>query len=185
MKRSTMVWFCVAIVLVGVPGSALRAGDSRSTPAARQLASLMTERKLEAFAARDPQTPDRFVAALLFPGVQLLLVSAQSPASAELDALLASRNYRDVYAALQQPASAASRVFFIDAGCDGLQEDGENVDVMYERGTSQVLFDGKPEKQKLSRAAYSEKLAQSDERYGQLLAALAASIQASANGSTR
>ena len=102
-----------------------------------------------------------------------------------LDALLASRNYRDVYAALQQPASAASRVFFIDAGCDGLQEDGENVDVMYERGTSQVLFDGKPEKQKLSRAAYSEKLAQSDERYGQLLAALAASIQASANGSTR
>jgi hypothetical protein len=178
MKRFSIVWACVAIMLVTLLESALRAGDARSTPAAKQLASLMTERKLDSFAARDPQDADRFVAALLFPGVQLLLVSAQSPSAAALDALLASRNYREVYAALQQPASAASRIFFIDMGCDGLQEDGGNVDVMYEGGTSQTLFDGNPDKQKLSRSAYAEKLARADEQYARLLTALVASINA-------
>ena len=186
MKRSAMVvLFCVAIMLVTLLQSALRAGDARSTPAAKQLALLMTERKLDSFAARDPQDAGRFVAALLFPGVQLLLVSAQSPAAAELDAHLAGRNYRDVYSALQQPASAASRMFFIDMGCDGLQEDGGNVDVMYERGTSQILFDGNPGKQKLSRSAYSEKLAQSDEQYTRLLTALVESIKGSTTEQSR
>ena len=168
MTRTTFSAILAASILAALPAAAA----AQSTPVVKQLTTLMGERQLEALAARDPQQPDRYVAALLFPGVQLLLVSAQYPAPAELDAQLSQRNFRDVYSALQQPATAASRVFFLDLGCDGLKSGGDNVDVMYERGTTQILFDGNWKKQGLSETAYQEKLRTSDQNYTQLLTVL-------------
>jgi hypothetical protein len=177
MKRTTVLRVLVVTILAALPAQLASAEDARSAPLVKQLAALMAERQLDSLAAKDPQDPGRYVAALLFPGVQLLLVSAQYPVGAEIDAQLAQRNYRDVYAALQQPVSAPSRVFFLDLGCDGLRNGGDNTDVMYEKGTAQTLFDGNWRKQGLSENAYVQKLQQSDERYAQLLTVLVQSLK--------
>jgi hypothetical protein len=111
----------------------------------------MTSRGLDAIAARDPEASDVFVAALVFPGSQLLVVSAPYPTPAALDTLLAQRQYRDVYSTLQQPSIKAGKIFVQDLGCDGLHgEDGADVDVLYEQGTTQTMFDGNWKTKRLS-----------------------------------
>jgi hypothetical protein len=86
--------------------SSTAAQTSASSTVARDVAALMTERQLEAFAVQDSEVANRFVASLLIPGVQMLVVSAEYPAPEELKAQLAQKNYRDVYVALHQPVSA-------------------------------------------------------------------------------
>jgi hypothetical protein len=65
-------------VMVGLFAGASPAGaQERQSPAlVGNLASLMAARQLDAVAAQDPESPDRFVAALLMPDVQLLIVSS-------------------------------------------------------------------------------------------------------------
>ena len=72
--------------------SSAGAQERTSSALVDDLASLMTARQLEAVAAQDPESPDHFVAALLMPEVQLLIVSAQYPAPAELQAQLAQNS---------------------------------------------------------------------------------------------
>jgi hypothetical protein len=127
---------------------------------------------LEAIAAEDPALPGRFVAALLIPGVQVLVVAAQYPNPAELQGLLAQKSYRDVYTALHQPATQASRFFYIDSGCDGVHEDGTTVDILYEKGTNQTLFNGNWKEQKLSEDTYKKRVQAAEAEYAKLVAIL-------------
>ena len=66
----------VLLLAIILPAN-LSAQDSQTGERARKLVRLMASQKLGAVAARDPDSPDRFVAALVFPKVQLLVVSAQ------------------------------------------------------------------------------------------------------------
>ena len=143
---------------------------------ASELTSLMTQRHLDSIAAQVPDTPNRFVAALLIPNAQLLVISAEYPAAAELQAPLSQKNYRDVYAALQQPVTLQTRLFFVDAGCDGLRSGADNVDVVYEKG-KQTLFDGHWKQQGLSEEAYQKKVGETDEQYARLLTLLVATLK--------
>ena len=154
------------------------AADGQSAAVVAELTTLMTARHLDALAAQDPESPNRFVAALLIPDSQLLVVSAQYPAPAELQAQVAQKNYRDVYAALHQPLAQQTRVFFIDVGCNGLRSGGDGVDVMYEKGTQQTLFDGRWKQQGLSEAAYTKKVTDADQQYTRLLSILANTLKA-------
>jgi hypothetical protein len=169
----------LAIGVVVVLAARVHAAPPRSASAAvaGELTALMSERHLDAIAAQDPEQPDRFVAALLIPNAQLLVVSARYSNPAELLAQLAQKNYHDVYAALHQPAAQQTRVFFIDAGCDGLHSGAEAVDVMYEKGTQQMLFDGRWKAQGLSEAAYTKKVETAEQEYSRLLSILAASLK--------
>ena len=58
---------------------ACAAGVSAQAPAsadlAKQLIGVLSSRGLDAIAARDPEKPDRAIAALAFPGSQLLVVA--------------------------------------------------------------------------------------------------------------
>ena len=72
------------IVFLLVAASSAGAQERKSSALVDDLESLMTARQLEAVAAQDPDSPDHFIAALLMPDVQLLIVSAQYPAPAEL-----------------------------------------------------------------------------------------------------
>ena len=147
--------------------------ESRSGPLARELAELMVAQQLGAVAARDPDTPDRFVAALLFPDVQLLVVSARYAAPSLLQEQLDKRAYNEIYISLQQAAIADSKVFFQDLEADGLHAKAQAaVDVMYERMVNQTVFDGNPRVHKMTEAAYAEKLAAADAAYSRLLALL-------------
>ena len=144
---------------------------------AKQLVTALSSTGLDAIAARDPEAPDHVVAALAFPGSQLLVVAAPYKDGATVDAWLANRMYRDVYSALQQPSITAGKVFFQDLGCDGLQPAGGSVDIMYENGKTQTIFDGDWKKQKLSQSAYQQRAKAADERYARLLRALLAAAQ--------
>jgi hypothetical protein len=153
-----------------------------SSAIAGELTTLMTGRHLDAIAAQDSDHPDRFVAALLIPGAQLLVVSATYPNAGELQAQIAQKNYRDVYAALQQPVAQQTRVFFIDAAGDGLRSGGDAVDVMYEKGTQQTLFDGRWKPQGLTEAAYTKKVDIAEEEYSRLLSLLTATLKGESTG---
>ena len=166
-------------VIIALLGAELSAGtrQQNSEALAASLASAMTARHLDAIAAQDPDAPDRFVAALSIPDAQLLVVSAQYPAAAELQALLTQQNYRDVYTALHQPAAQKSRFFMMDAGGDGLRTGGDGVDVLYERGTIQTLFDGRWKPQGLSEASYTKRAHDAETRYSRLLSILTSAMQ--------
>ena len=162
--------------------SAATAEEVQSSTLVKHLTSVMTERQLDSVAAADPAKPGRFVAALLLPGVQLLVVAAEYPNPAELQALLAQRNYRDVYSALHQPSTQQSRIFFLDAGCDGLRTGSDAVDVLYEKGAAETLFDGNWKKSGLSQTAYEQKVQEANGQFSQLVTLLRTALQPASGG---
>jgi hypothetical protein len=157
------------VLLAAAYAAAPRAQTQSSGQLAKELVSALASGGLDAIATRDPEKPDRAIAALAFPGSQLLVVSAPY-ADASLDALLANRMYRDVYSTLQQPSIADGKVFIQDLGCDGLQPGG--VDIMYENGKTQTILDGNWKKQGLSQSAYEQRAKDAEARYSRMLAAL-------------
>ncbi|MEP6593770.1 MAG: hypothetical protein ABJC51_08750 [Acidobacteriota bacterium] len=169
----------VFLLVVGCGCRAAAAADSASAPLAAQLTAAMVSHKLDAIAARDPEAADRYIAALVFPGSQLLVVAAPYPAAGALDALIEQQQYRDVYSTLQQSSVTKGKVFFQDIGADGLSADSNsNVDLMYEEVTKRMVFDGEWKKQKISQAEYQKRFAAADKRYAHLLTALLAAANA-------
>jgi len=162
----------VVIMLAAAPG--LPAPQSPAL--ARQLVQALGSAKLDAIAAPDPASPGHYVAALVFPGTQLLVVSASYPVAGALDPAVAAHQYRDVYSALQQASISDGKLFIQDLGCDGLGG-SDDVDVVYENGKTQTVFNGDWKGQKLSRAAYEERLSSIDVRYAHLLSTLLAAAQ--------
>jgi hypothetical protein len=165
---SAAVLLCVAHVS--------SAQSFQSPSVVKELTAAMTERQLDTIAAPDPNKPGRFVAALLLPGVQLLVVAADYPNAAELQSLITQRNYRDVYSALHQPVTKQSRVFFLDAGCDGLRTGSDTIDVMYEKGTTETLFDGNWKKSGLSEEAYLKRVQEADGQFKELVSMLRSNL---------
>jgi hypothetical protein len=179
--------FVARVLVLGLAAGAAAATEARAQGAAspamaRELASLLTERQLDAFAVQDPQTPNRFLATLLIPGAQMLVVAAEYPNPAELQAQLAQKNYRDVYTALHQPASASSRFFLIDVGCNGVSAGDDGIDVLYEQGTAQTVFDGDWKKQGVSESTYRERFQNAEKRYARVLGVFTETLKAPAEG---
>ena len=142
---------------------------------AKKLMTLMAERGLQSLAARDPAAPDRFVAAMAFPGVQLLVIAGRHRAPTLVESQIAIKQFGEVYAELQTAAVAESKLFFQDMGGDGIGGNPDNVDILYEQGSTQTLFDGDWKRMKVSREDYEKKLADADRRYTQLLEILISS----------
>ena len=65
----------VCAMLTGAPLAAEQ--SNKSSAAAKDLAQAMDAAQLDAIAAQDPSDPGTFVAALYFPGSQILVVSAK------------------------------------------------------------------------------------------------------------
>lgn len=149
--------------------------QARSPAAAKELAAALEASKLDAIAAADPADPGTFVAALYFPGAQLLVVSAKYAAPSLLVEKMNSKNYRDVYIDLNSASVAGSKVFIIDQSCDGLvaKPDGDQAADTFENGDSQLSFDGDWKKAKLSEDAYMKAFADADDRYAKILGLLA------------
>ena len=93
LGRSLALVLLVATLVAAAPVD--RA--SHSATIATALAKALSEHKLDAVAAQDPDEPDRFIAALLFTDSQLLVVSARHASPSLLKARLAHKQYRDVY----------------------------------------------------------------------------------------
>ena len=143
--------------------------ESTSATAAKELVGAMTERKLSSIALQDPEATDRFIAAMVFPGVQILLVAGQVLSPDYLKYQLSQKQFADVYTGLQANAVVETKVFFHDLGADGLHPGGETVNIMYERGTKQTIFDRNWKKRGLSESAYQKTFRDADARYTRLL----------------
>jgi hypothetical protein len=169
-----------AVLAVGVCGSAV-AQESKSAPLAKQLASVLAEAKLECVAAKDPTKPDGYVAALLIPGVQMLVISAQYPVPVLLDPQVAKGAYREAYIELNSAGVAASKVFFEDLGANGIYAKPTNDNPMdiYEAAGKRTLFNGEWGDQKLSEQEYMKTFAAADQRYAEILTALLGQLKKS------
>ena len=172
----------ITVIALWTVSPAYGAAANPSTEAANTLVSLMKARSLDAVAVQDPQDPDRFIAAMLVPGVQLLVVAAKSTAPEYLRTQLAQQQYREVYSALFSAAVMDTKWFFQDMGCDGLRQEDQSLDILYERGTEQTIFDGDWKAQKRSRADYDAKLRDTESHYGRTLALLIESLRPTAGG---
>lgn len=178
MRASTVLTVVATITMACATVGA--AQDSRSAEAARVLTSLLDARGLDAAAARDPDGPQRFVAALYFRGAQLLVVSSDYPVPVLLDQRLTRGEYREAYMDLQGTAQLGGRLFVQDLGANGLRPAcaaGEPFDIVYESGHMYAVFNGDPAGQGMSEADYKARFASIDERYSRMLAALTAALR--------
>jgi hypothetical protein len=160
------------IVLFGVVSTRPLAQD-RSAALAKELTSLLQERKLDSVAARHPAAADQFVAALFFPG-QLLVVWARTTAPAVLNEKLIRREFRDVYIDLNSASIPDSRVMISDGSADGLRprrEPNQPFDTHDANGKI-TRFDGNWREDKMSEAEYMKIFTQADSAYVTALEAL-------------
>jgi hypothetical protein len=158
------------------------AQESKSAAAAKELVQALDASKLEAIAAADPSDPGTFVAALYFPGSQILVVSAKYAAPPLLNAKIASKDFRDIYIDLNAASVAGTKVFVIDQGVDGLvaKPGADQAADTYENGKTTLAFDGDHRKAKMSEDEYMKAFASADERYAKILALLTAQAKAPA-----
>jgi hypothetical protein len=168
--------FSVAVVslwlIVDLSAATVRQ-PSQSSVKAAALTKLLDAQKLDAVAAVEDEQAGRFVAALYFPGAQLLVVSAVHPQPAAAAQRLAERKYRDMYLDLQGASTRQGRFFVLDLGADGLKPDGgAGLDQTYVDGTNLISYDGDWKSQKLSQAKYHERFQRDDGRYAKMLGAL-------------
>src|SRR5512142_3297584 len=115
------VAFLILLFSVLVLPSAAFAQDSKSAALAAELTALLDKTKLDAIAVKDPGAPDLYVAALYFPGSQLLVASARYAVPQILNEKLAKKDFREVYADLNSASVAGSLVLVMDMGADGLK----------------------------------------------------------------
>ena len=167
------LWFATAAFgVLGLLSTGVAAReDSKSSLAAKELGETLDRLKLDAIAAPDPSDATSFVAALYFPGAQLLVVSAKYSAPVLLTAKLGKKEYRDIYIDLNSASVPGSKVFIQDMGADGLAfkpEDNGAADTWEEKNTT-LAFDGDWRKAKLSEEEYQKRFADADTRYTRML----------------
>jgi len=166
----------VALVgLVALPRLGL-AQESKSTSPVAELVKALDGRKLQSFAAR-ATAPGEYVAALYFPGSQLLVVGATLASAASADAQIAQMNYRDLYIDLNSASQPASRVLVTDLGANGLRpkKDGSLMDSA-DMASRSYTFDGDWKKAKISEDDYTKAFAAADDRYAQMVQTLLAAM---------
>jgi hypothetical protein len=176
----------ILAVLCANTGTVSAERSSRSSSAAAKLTAALQQGRLDAVAARHPDQPGVFIAALYVPGSQLLVVSAPYAVAAALDKYIAEGNGMDVYLALNSADRQADRFFVMDMNADGLARDcapGETFDSTIRDAANQVSFDGKWRVLGATRATYDARFAEDDERYTRLLEVLTAAISPGAAGS--
>jgi hypothetical protein len=162
------------VVLTVAPVRPLLAEDPASQSASSVIAlkALLDQFKLDAVAARDPESPGRYVAALYMAGTQLLVVNAPYSVPVVLDKKIAAGNYMEAYADLQSVADRKGHFFVIDMQADGLKrvlDENEAPDSTSIDGAPAIAFDGKWDAQKLSEEEYTTRFSKDDARYARLL----------------
>lgn len=175
----------VSLALFGTPPTHAQAPGGRTPQLVQQLSALLDTAKLDSIAARMEGTEDEFVAALYFPGAQLLVVSATYSVPALLNEKILLRNYRDVYIDLHSATDPETRVLVEDMRADGIRPTraGENEPFdIYTKGlgANRFPFDGAWRSRKTSEEDYMKAFADADVQYARMLASLIAELERNA-----
>ena len=152
-----------------------------SVPKAVELSALLQAKKLEAFAMRDPVKSDRFVAALLVPKTQLLLVSATYTRPMDIEYRLYNKDFMGAYVDLNTSMLSTDKFFVEDMLGDGLVAiplKNAPHDAV-KMGTDKQTFNGdfadprrRNQPPKISQEDYLKKFGEADQRYAAVLAVL-------------
>ena len=177
----TRVTISAALVFLTLSGAGIRAdGDEwQSAAPAAALKARLEQLKLDAVAARDPDEPGRYVAALYIPGIQLLVVSAPYPAPAAIDKKISDAQYLDVYMDLQGARDRSAHFFVEDVLANGLRPPTDPdlaCDTTTANGAVPVVFNGKWIAQQLTQEEYEARFKRDDERYARMLKVLNAAL---------
>lgn len=151
--------------------------ESTTAPLAKELTDLLQQRKLDAVAAR--LGPDTFVAALYYPGSELLVVSAKYAAPALLNEKILTSNYRDVYMDLTAASIVESKLMVEDSNGDGIRSDpGKEAFDIVTRATAVPLhLDGEWKKQNMTEEAYLKAYRDAETAYRAMLEGLVAELK--------
>lgn len=166
-----MAWSAPALAQMPVPTSPAHV---------KELVALLQAKKLDAFAVKDVDTPGRFVAVLLVPGAQVMLISAAYERPTDIEYRIYTKDYMNAYAELHSGVMSKDRVFFEDTLCDGLAPKPTNgVGDTVTIGTERHVFDGdytdpkkKPDPKKPNQDQYFKTFVDADARYTKLLTML-------------
>jgi hypothetical protein len=168
----------LTLAVTALAAAPLQSSEVTSPGSVTALVRALGERQLTAVAAKHPSEAGRYIAAMHFPGVQLLVISARTHSPEYIDAKLAAGAYADVYAALQQGVPE-SKLFIHDMGGDGLRGGvGGTADIVYERGKDVRVIDGDHKAAGMSKAEYDKVIRQLDQKYTELLRVLVQAIGA-------
>jgi hypothetical protein len=173
LAARSLIYLAGVALFASVAVTPTEAQESKSATLAKELTTILQQRKLDSVAARHPAAADQFVAALYFPG-QLLVVSARTTAPAVLNEKLVRREFRDVYIDLNSASIPESRIMISDGGADGLRasrEANQPFDTQDAAGKS-VRFDGNWREDRMSEKDYMSTFTQADETYVAALTAL-------------
>jgi hypothetical protein len=176
MKSRVSFHSAVAVgLMVACLPSLARAQASKSAPIAKELVQVLDAKKLDSIAAKIAAPDGTFAAALYFPNVQLLVISGHYSAPQLMEPRLAGKQYRDTYMELSGTVAADSKIFVQDMGEPGLSSrKQDNMFDTWNRAGKIVIFDGDPDKQKMSDGDYAKAFAAADEEYAKILSALLA-----------
>ena len=179
--HSHRLWLVTTACLVTMALSAGRsvAQESKSEPLAKQLAQAMEKAQLTTFAARDDTGDGQYVAAMYFPGSQLLVVGARYSVPILIEQKLADKKYMDVYIDLNSASVPESKVFVSDLLADGLHarpEEGQPFDT-FEKVRAQWTFNRDWDTRKITEETYMKEFAQADGEYTQMLQVLLAAMK--------
>lgn len=177
-NRAAVSTFLLAAVIVSIVPAAAGGQDSKSADLAKQLSQLLAEKKLESFAAADPQNAGVFVAALYYPGTEIILVSAKHFNPPVLADKVAQKNYQDAYAELNAGAVPGSKLLVMDTFADGLvAKPGNGTAPDSVDGTASITFDGNWKKGKLTEEEYLKAFQSADAAYAHALEVLIAKLK--------
>lgn len=164
------------IVVAAAAGIAAADDTSKSEQAAGELVTLLDAQKLDAIAAPVPDKPGRFVAALYYPDSQLLVVSADYPAPAQLQQRIDAAQFKDAYLDLYGAGARKGRVGITDLRADGLHRE-RGFDVVYRDGKKFMAYDGNWKAQHVDEDEYNTRFGTDDEQYSAMLQALAGRLK--------
>ncbi|WP_239493102.1 hypothetical protein [Luteitalea sp. TBR-22] len=127
-------------------------------------------------AAEDPKDPTRFVAAMLLPDLQLMVVSAAYKAPVLLRERVLTRKYQEAYQDLHAASVPEGKVVIEDLLANGLAVKparNQAPDVATIGGRT-VSFDGQWRKARIPEAEYTAAFASAEQEYTRLLGLLVA-----------
>lgn len=166
---------CAVSCLLGLTSPAA-AQETASAGPARELARLMAERRLEAFAA--PLGGD-WVAALYLAGSELVVVKGSAVPAGRLEGLASRGAYRQAYIAINSTADPATKLLVSDVSADGLRaaRQGSAPADTAESGARSHVFDGEWTRAGLTESEYGRIFSTVDQQYAQMLQALLAGLR--------
>ena len=172
-----------ALLVAGLaqPGTATAQPAASATAAsAKELSGLLSAGATGAgarfIAAEDPADTSRFVAAMLLPDLQLLMVSASYKAPVLLRERVLTKKYQDAYQDLQAASVSEGKIVIEDLLANGLAikpVKNQAADAATIAGKT-ITFDGQWRKAKVSEADYMSAYTTAEKEYTRLLTLLIA-----------